>query len=99
ATPSATPSSEGRRLSPGGWFGLALIALIALLAAFAPLLAQFPPERIDLPASWQGPGPIHWLGTGDNGIDMLSQVAFGARISLWVGLTAVLLSGLLGTLF
>jgi peptide/nickel transport system permease protein len=97
--PFTAPPSGARRLSAGGWFGLALIALVVLLALFAPLLARFPPEQIDLAASWNGPGAVHWFGTGDNGIDVLSQVVYGARISLWVGLTAVLLSGLFGTLF
>jgi peptide/nickel transport system permease protein len=99
SAPTATPFPEGHRLSAGGWFGLGLIALVTLVAVAAPLLAHFPPESIDLAASWQSPGPVHWLGTGDNGIDVLSQVAYGARISLWVGLMAVLLSGLVGTLF
>ncbi len=97
ATVAASPA--GRRLSSGGWFGLALVALVVLVALLAPLLARFPPERIDLAASWTGPGADHWLGAGDNGVDVLSQVVYGARISLWVALTAVLLSGLVGTLF
>jgi peptide/nickel transport system permease protein len=98
ALPAVAPSTASHRsLSAGGWFGLALVALVALLGALAPL-AHFAPESIDLAASWKGPSAVHWFGTGDNGIDVLSQVAYGARISLGVALTAVLISGVLGTL-
>jgi peptide/nickel transport system permease protein len=99
ALPSIAPTETSRRgLSSGGWLGLGLIAFVTLLAAVAPWLARFAPQSIDLAASWQGPSAAHWLGTGDNGIDVLSQVLYGARVSLGVALTAVLLSGLLGTL-
>lgn len=93
----APPGRRGRGLSAGGWIGVALIGLILALAIFAPLLANGPPERIDLAAAFRPPGPGHPLGTGDNGVDLLAQIAYGARVSLWVGLSAVLLSGLFGT--
>jgi peptide/nickel transport system permease protein len=53
---------------------------------------------MDLAHAWAPPGPGHPLGTGDNGIDVLAQILFGARVSLAVGLSAVLISGTLGTL-
>jgi peptide/nickel transport system permease protein len=87
-----------RGLSGSGILGLGLIALVALLAALAPVLSPAPPEQMDLAHAWQAPGPGHPLGTGDNGIDVLAQILFGARVSLAVGLTAVLISGTLGTL-
>ncbi|MHB8420398.1 MAG: ABC transporter permease [Myxococcales bacterium] len=90
----------GRRRgwSLGGWIGIGLTVGVALVALAAPLLAPVPPGRLDLAASWQPPSLAHPFGTGDNGVDVLANVVYGARISLGVGLAAVLLSGLFGTL-
>jgi peptide/nickel transport system permease protein len=85
------------RWSAGARVGVALIVATALLALFAPVIAPVPPGRLDLAASWLPPSRAHPFGTGDNGVDVLANVAYGARISLSVGLAAVLLSGLFGT--
>ncbi|HEY8648683.1 MAG TPA: nickel transporter permease [Candidatus Limnocylindria bacterium] len=46
----------------------------------------------------QPPSAAHWLGTDQLGRDLLSRLVYGARISLVIGLTVVLLAGTLGTL-
>ncbi len=88
-----------RRLLPRtfrGRFGLAVAVLLVALAAAAPLLSPVPPSVIDLRAELKPPTPAHPLGTGENGIDILAHVAYGARVSLWVSLFAVGLSALVG---
>jgi peptide/nickel transport system permease protein len=87
-----------RGLSGYGILGLLLVSLVAVLAIWAPVLAPAPPEQMNLALAWKPPGPGHPLGTGDNGIDVLAQILYGARVSLAVGLSAVLISGTLGTL-
>ena len=84
-------------------------ALVALLcgvcAVFAPWLAPFNPFDLTtldladsrLPPAWMDGGkPQYWLGTDDQGRDLLSSLMYGARISLLVALIAVFLSVVLG---
>ncbi len=91
-----TPLS--RPLGSGAAIGLLLVSACAALALFAPLVVTCPPGRLDLAIAWLGPTAGHPWGTGDNGVDVLSQVAYGARVSLGIGLAAVLVSGTFGTI-
>lgn len=75
--------------SPLASAGLIIITVIALLAVFAPLLAPFDPEAIDVQAILLPPSVTHWMGTDGLGRDVLSRMLFGARISLMVGIVAV----------
>jgi peptide/nickel transport system permease protein len=76
---------------------------IALVAIFANVLAPHNPEIGSLtarfrPPFWQAGGSTKYLlGTDQLGRDVLSRLIFGARISMVVGLTAVIFSGVLGT--
>ncbi|MFY9665458.1 MAG: oligopeptide ABC transporter permease [Candidatus Cybelea sp.] len=87
--------------------GLAVLALMIFAAIFAKQLAPFDPNAIDN-VHWQGtPLPPcfqdstlcggHLLGTDEVGRDLLSRLLFGARISLTVGLFAVIMEVLIGT--
>jgi peptide/nickel transport system permease protein len=77
-------------------FGLIVISLQVILAIFAPWFTPHHPEvqlldKTELPVGSSG----HWLGTDNYGRDMWSRIVFGARISLIVGITSVVL-GLAG---
>jgi ABC-type dipeptide/oligopeptide/nickel transport system permease subunit len=72
--------------------GAVLVALEVLLALLAPRLAPYPPNALDFASVLQPPSRAHWLGTDDLGRDILSRLLFGARISLGVGVVAVLLA-------
>ena len=76
--------------------GLVSVTLL-LVAIFAPALVPFDPFEHNIPARMQAPSAEHWLGTDPFGRDQLSRIMFGARVSLYVGLGAVLLSSGLGT--
>lgn len=76
--------------------GAALVALEVLLAVLAPGLAPYPPNAQNFMSALKPPGTAHWLGTDDLGRDILSRLLFGARISLQVGMVAVLLAILVG---
>ncbi|SDT16957.1 ABC transporter permease [Jiangella sp. DSM 45060] len=74
---------------------IAIVVLFALVALFAPLIAPYDPfavsERI-----LHAPSADHLLGTDDTGKDILSQLIYGARVSLLIGLAAGLGSLVLG---
>jgi peptide/nickel transport system permease protein len=86
-----------RLRSPGGRFGLAVAGLLVLTALLAPVLSPHAPEAIDLAAELAPPGPGHPLGAGENGIDLLTHILHGARVSLLVAFFAVAVSALVGT--
>jgi len=81
-----------------GGFGLVVVGLVALAAIFAPLLSPADPTRQVLLDSLLPPSWAHPLGTDEFGRDVLSRVLYGARASLQVGLIAVGLASLVGTL-
>jgi peptide/nickel transport system permease protein len=82
--------------------GLAIIVLAVLAAALAPVLSPGDPvknrllERLTPPMWATGGSPQHPLGTDTLGRDVLSRLVHGARVSLVVGLAAVLLAGVVG---
>ena len=67
--------------------GLVIAGLIIGVAVFAPLLAPHSPTATTF-TPYSGPSAAHWLGTTGNGQDVFSQMIYGARISLLVGLGA-----------
>lgn len=86
--------------------GLALFGLVLLTALFAPLLSPQNPydlAQLDImdarlpPGSPNGSGGTFWLGTDDQGRDMLSAIFYGLRISLGVGAASTVLALAIGT--
>ncbi len=73
----------------GFWGGLIPILLMILVAVLAPFIAQAPPNQQNGDILLQAPSLAHLLGTDENGRDVLSRVAYGARVSLWVGFASV----------
>ncbi len=72
--------------------GLIVFLIIALMAIFAPLVTQYDPNQIELRARSQPPSFDHWLGTDRTGRDIYTRTVFAGRISLLVGVLAVLIS-------
>src|SRR5262249_23564740 len=77
-------------------FGVALTALLALVAVFAPLVAPYRPDEIHPIDSLMAPSARYPLGTDDLGRDILSRIVFGARVSLMVGAIAIGIAAALG---
>jgi peptide/nickel transport system permease protein len=75
-----------------------VVLLWLALAAAAPLLAPYEPLRQDIVGRLAPPSAAHWLGTDALGRDVLSRILHGARISIPVGLAAVVLAAFLGAL-
>jgi peptide/nickel transport system permease protein len=82
--------------------GAVVLALVLLMGTTAPWLAPQNPaetnilDRLKPPGFVDGFGRRHYLGTDQLGRDILSRLMYGARISLLVGISAVLISGCLG---
>ncbi len=78
--------------------GMLIIAVLSIIAIFAPLLSPHDPTVINITNMLLAPSTKHWLGTDDLGRDVFSRMAYGARISLLVGFVAVGISSFLGVI-
>ena len=106
-TPAAPVSVAWRlaslRVEGFPWIPSVILGIIALVAIFANVIAPYDPEIGILgdrfrPPAWQAGGSeAHLLGTDHVGRDVLSRLIFGARVSMVVGFTAVIVAGILGT--
>lgn len=74
----------------------ATLAVVVLSAVFAPWIAPYDPDYVDLTNFLSGPTAEHWLGTDGGGRDTLSRLIFGARTSLIGPLIVVVGSTVLG---
>lgn len=78
--------------------GFLLLAFMALIAVLAPVIAPFDWQEQDIINRFQGPSTTHWLGTDELGRDILSRLIYGGRDSLTMGISAVAISFVVGTL-
>ena len=109
SVPNAPEASPGMRLirrflgQKAFVIGAGILAVIVALALLAPLLAPHDPYAQNLalrnvPPVWYQKGSwLHPFGTDQLGRDYLSRVLYGARISLLIGVSVVLISGVIGT--
>jgi peptide/nickel transport system permease protein len=83
------------RLAMAGLFCLGFMVLATIVG---PLIYTRPINEIDLTARLQGPSTTHPFGTDDLGQDLLARILFGGRISIAVGLAAMLIAISIGVL-
>jgi peptide/nickel transport system permease protein len=107
---AAPPTRVAGRLRVPGWLlllwrnrksrvGMLMVASMVVFALIAPLISVAHPNEFNLLAAKQAPSWHHLFGTTDQGSDIFSQVALGARRSLLLGFAAALLAtGLAATL-
>jgi peptide/nickel transport system permease protein len=76
--------------------GLVVIVLFIAVAVLAPLIAPYDPIATSWTAIRKAPSAVHWMGTDENGRDVLSRVMFGARASLMAGVVSVLIAAGIG---
>src|ERR1700723_159419 len=74
--------------------GASILAGFIVMAVFAPLIVPYAPTSIRFTPN-VSPDAAHWLGTTINGQDILSQVIWGARASLFVGFICATLISLI----
>lgn len=76
-------------------FSVAFLAFITLISVFA-FLIPINPNAIDPSNMLSGPSPAHWFGTDEVGRDYLVRTIYGGRVSLLVGVLAMLTSTVIG---
>ena len=72
--------------------GAAILVVVTLLALFAPWITPYGPMTMKIADRMQSPRLAHWFGTDELGRDVFSRVVFGARYSLLIGASVVLIS-------
>ena len=72
--------------------GAAILVVVTLLALFAPWITPYGPMSMKISDRLQSPRLAHWFGTDELGRDVFSRVVFGARYSLMIGASVVLIS-------
>jgi peptide/nickel transport system permease protein len=79
-----------------GMTGLILVAIFFASAIFAPWLAPYDPNAIDIPARLSGPTAEHWAGTDQLGRDTFSRILYGGRVALKIAAIGVSVSLVVG---
>ena len=77
-------------------FGLTVLVLFAVIAAFTPWIAPYDYAQQNLELGATPPSEAHWLGTDIFGRDLLTQIMYGGRVSLAVGFLATGVALLIG---
>lgn len=77
---------------------IVILLILSFLAIFAPFLTPYERDGIDMSATSQAPSAKHLLGTDGLGRDILTRIIYGGRISLSVGIVAVTIQIIIGTL-
>ena len=75
---------------------MVVLGIMVLGVLFGPLLWRVPINEIDFSAKLQGPSLAHPMGTDDLGQDLFARVLYGGRISLAVGMAAMVMAILVG---
>jgi ABC-type dipeptide/oligopeptide/nickel transport system permease subunit len=77
-------------------FGLIVLLFFIIITIFAPVLAPYDPYEIDVGNALLQPSRQHLLGTDAVGRDILSRIIFGSRTSLFIGISVVAISTIVG---
>lgn len=72
------------------------VVIFILLAIFAGIITPYNPNTTSPYETFQKPSATHWLGTDDYGRDILTRLIYGARVSLIVGVLAVVIACVIG---
>lgn len=78
--------------------GGVIILIFIFSAIFAPFIAQYDPLESNLDEALQSNSSKHWLGTDEQGRDILSRIIYGGRMSLAIGVIAVAIANVLGVI-
>ncbi len=90
---------DALRKNKAALFGLFVIIVLVIIAIIGPYITPYDPNKNVMIDANQTPSADHWFGTDKLGRDIFSRVIVGTRISLFVGVSAVAFSLILGTIF
>jgi peptide/nickel transport system permease protein len=99
---SATTHSSGKHIAfvlrgnPVTAIAAAGTALLVLIAIFAPFLSPYDPVRSDVPNALLAPNAAHWAGTDQLGRDIFSRIVTATRLDLFIAVSAVGISFVIG---
>ncbi len=94
--PADLPARRGRRAPPTLLWGAAIVIAVLVVAALAPVLAPYRYDAMHMADRLKPPGRAYLLGTDEFGRDVLSRTLMGARLSLFAGFLATVISLTLG---
>lgn len=81
-----------------GRIGFAIVLVHLTIAAIGPWITPYPPTDYHLADRFSSPNATYWLGTDENGRDILSRVLAGARSIIWISTVGTILGVTLGTI-
>lgn len=87
--------AKRKKADPRFMIGLTILGLIFLVGIFAPVIAPHDPYALGTP--YLKPCPEHLLGTNDIGQDILSELIYGTRVSLMIGVISAIAVTVIGT--
>jgi len=95
---SRTKAQRWRRRYGLAAFGAFIVIAWIVTAIFAPWIAPYAPDAVDVTQRLLPPSAAHWMGTDTLGRDVFSRLIYGAQVSLFASFTVVLLSAAFGTI-
>jgi peptide/nickel transport system permease protein len=94
--PAPVAAAKPPTSRPAAVAGLVVVVLLVLVAALAPWIVPDDPIKTSWTLIRKAPSWAHWMGTDENGRDVLSRVIYGARASLLAGLLSVTIAAGIG---
>jgi peptide/nickel transport system permease protein len=94
--PATTPVGLRRRIPSILIVGAIIVSFILVAAIAAPAIAPYPYDEFHITDRFQPPNSTYWFGTDEFGRDVFSRVLMGARLSLFMGIFATVVSLTLG---
>lgn len=79
-----------------GWVGIILLGIILIFTLVGPSVSGYTYDALHLSQKNEPPSTLFWFGTDDLGRDQFTRIAYGARISLLVGLSAAFIDLIIG---
>lgn len=79
-----------------GLAGVVILAFFVFLAIFGPYIAPYDVHTLHLDNTFALPSKDHWMGTDNFGVDIFSELLYGARTSIIVGMVSAVISSFLG---
>lgn len=86
-----------KRMPIGAAIGLVITVALLFVAIFAPWIAPYPGSRV-LGGVWEPASAQFWLGTDNLGRDLLSRMIYGARVTVFIAVSATALAFTLGSI-
>jgi peptide/nickel transport system permease protein len=83
--------------NPLSLIGGSILILLILSAIFAPLLSSYNAIDVNMSGRLLPPSASHWFGTDEVGRDIFTRIVYGARLSLGMGISVVVIAGIIGT--